>query len=152
MKNVFYLLIFLFSSEIVAQEFTISGIVVDEQNNPITYANVLLNESVSKNIKGSSGFSLKNRKGTVTDENGYFEFTNVKAYGYFVMSSYIGYKSKQSLYPIQLTKDEYIKITLLEDTETLEGVTLNYTKPTLKKEVDRLVFNVANTALSEGNI
>ena len=35
MKHLFYLLIFLFSSEIIAQEYTISGTVVDEENNAI---------------------------------------------------------------------------------------------------------------------
>lgn len=152
MKHLFYLLIFLFSSEIIAQEYTISGTVVDEENNAIPYANVVLHESVAQNIEGSSGISGNNRKGAVTDENGYFEFTNLKEYGYFIMSSYIGYKSKKTLYPIQLSKDEYLKIILIEDTQALEEVSLTSNKPTLKKEVDRLVFNVANTSLSEGSI
>lgn len=38
MKHLFYLLIFLFSSEIIAQEYTISGILLDENNEPIEYA------------------------------------------------------------------------------------------------------------------
>ncbi|MEJ6791770.1 MAG: carboxypeptidase-like regulatory domain-containing protein [Lacinutrix sp.] len=143
MKYFFYLFIFLFSSEIIAQEFTISGTVMDEQNNVIPYANEVLHESVIPTLEGSSGISVKNRKGAVTDENGNFEFTNLKEYGYFIASSYIGYKSKKIFYPIQLLKDEYIKIVLVEDTQTLEEVTINTTKPTLEKQVERLVFNVA---------
>ncbi len=43
-------------------------------------------------------------------------------------------------------------IVLKESIETLSEIQITYKKPTLKLEVDRLVFNVEKTALSEGNI
>ncbi|WP_452225404.1 TonB-dependent receptor domain-containing protein [Lacinutrix chionoecetis] len=152
MKFFISLILFIFSSPIIAQQLTISGTIVDEENNAIPYVNVMLHESVIPTIEGSSGISGENKKGAVTDENGNFEFTNLKKYAYFIKPSYIGYKSEKALYPIQLSKDEYIKIVLEEDAQILEGVTINATKPTLEKELDRLVFNVANTALSEGSL
>lgn len=148
LKYILYIFIFIFSSEIFSQEYSISGIVVDEQSKPIAYANVLLMEHIYEG-KDNSGYS--DVIGTSSDENGNFKFSNLKSWDYTIKISFVGYKSFSKT--IQLSNDENIEnIILKEDTESLEGVTLTYTKPTLKKEADRLIFNVENTALSEGNL
>ncbi|AUC83010.1 outer membrane beta-barrel protein [Lacinutrix sp. Bg11-31] len=147
MKYLLYSLIFLFSSESIAQQFTISGTVVDEQNTPIAYANVIVMQPITEDL-GNSGF--KNIKGVSTDEKGFFVFDNLEKGNYRIAISFLGFK--EEVKTVQLSKRENLKITLKEDTETLGEVTITSTKPILKKEVDRLVFKVANTALSEGSL
>ena len=68
--KVFYVLLFLFSPSIFfAQEYTVSGKILDESRNPIVYANVLLLK------KADSTFM--NYKGASTDEDGVFNFNTV---------------------------------------------------------------------------
>ena len=148
MKYFLYLLIFIFSSEIIAQEFTVSGTVVDEQNQPVEFANVLLLEHATQ---GESNSGIKKIEGISSDKNGNFSFKSVKAWNYIIKISFIGFKGFNETIKLSANKN-FGTIVLKEDTQTLQGVTINATKPTLKKEADRLVFNVANTALSEGNL
>ena len=46
----------------------------------------------------------------------------------------------------------YKPIVLKEKTENLEDVTVIAKRPTIKRMVDRLVFNVENSTLSNGNV
>ncbi|WP_290696308.1 outer membrane beta-barrel family protein [Lacinutrix sp.] len=140
MKHVLSLIIFLFSSEIIAQQFTISGVIVDEQNNAIPYANVLLFDNEETIITGTTSL-----------ENGSFSFDNFETNTYTLKVSYIGFEAFTETF--QLSSNKTFKaIVLKENSQTLGEVTITATKPTLKKQADRLVFNVANSALSEGNI
>lgn len=141
--KVFYVLLFLFSPSIFfAQEYTVSGKILDESRNPIVYANVLLLK------KADSTFM--NYKGASTDEDGVFNFKDIQSGTYQISSSFLGYKTKKNTF--NLSNNENFTFILKEDNQELDEVTLTVKKPTLKKEVDRLVFNVANTALSEGNM
>jgi len=140
MKYFLFLYIFIFSSEIMAQEFSVSGTVVDENNQLVAFANVLLLNEDETIVTG-----------TATDETGTFNIKNLEAKSYRLKVSFIGFKSFNETFSLIENKNFGI-IILKENTQALEGVTITSTKPTLKKEADRLVFNVANTALSEGNI
>ena len=71
MKYYLYLLIFIFSSEIIAQEFTVSGTLLDEQNKAIAYANVLLLDEEGKIVTGTS-----------TSELGHFNLKDLEAKTY----------------------------------------------------------------------
>ncbi len=52
---------------------------------------------------------------------------------------------------IEVSKNENLgKLILKEDTATLNEVSINYKNPSVKREVDRLVFSVENTTLSSG--
>jgi outer membrane receptor protein involved in Fe transport len=123
------------------QEFSILGKVLDEQGSPIAFANVILmtqNDSTVVN-------------GTSTDDNGFFKLNAIIPDTYDFRISYIGFKevSKELL----VDKDiDLGTITLQEETQNLDEVSLVYKKPTFKKEADRLVFDVENSALVEGNI
>ena len=85
-----------------------------------------------------------------TDEAGVFNFDNIQPGTYQISASFLGYKTENNIF--NLSNNEVFTLILEEDNQELDEVTLTVKKPTLKKEVDRLVFNVANTALSEGNM
>jgi len=140
MKYFLFLNIFIFSSEIMAQEFSVSGTVVDENNQFVAFANVLLLNEDETIITGAT-----------TSETGTFKIKNVEAKSYILKVSFIGFKSFNETFTLSENKN-FGKIILKEDTQMLEGVIITSTKPTLKKEADRLVFNLANSALSEGNL
>jgi len=137
-----FVFISLFSfSKTVAQELTVSGVLVDEANQSIPFANVLIMDAESQEIIA----------GTSTDEEGSFILKNLQPNNYILKVTFIGFE--EYIKSISITKDVILEpIVLIASAESLDEVELTAKTPTLKKEVDRLVFNVANTALSEGNM
>jgi len=143
MKNSFSPLIFLifFSTVTFSQEFEVTGLVVTADNEPIVFANVLL-----LNAKDSTIVN-----GTSTDDLGKFVFINVLGGKYFIKASYI--ESFSSETTIEISTDTDVgTITIADTNQELDEVIVTYQKPTLERKVDRLVFNVGNTALADGTI
>lgn len=140
LKSIVYLF-FVFSVSLVAQDLTLSGKVKDVNNIPIAYTNVvlLINEDAE----------LLN--GTTTDDMGFFKFENLKSGQYQLKISYLGYKEYTQ--NIILNSDINLgTIILEEDTQELDGVTVVAKRPTVKRLVDRLVFDVENSTLSNNNV
>ena len=136
-----FLLFFFISFLGFGQGFSVSGKVVDGQGSPIPFANVILMTQQDSMIV----------KGTSTDDDGFFKFTEVDKNTYDLKISYIGYK--EVLNELIVDRDLNLgTMTLQEEAQDLDEVSIVYKKPTLKKEADRLVFNVENTALIEGNM
>jgi len=140
--RIFYItLLFLSTTTIWSQSFTLSGNIVDESNRPVAYSNILLLQAKDSTIVS----------GTTSDDNGKFIFNNVTSNNYILKASFIGYIDNYS--SIIISQDTQIPTIILEESiEALSEIELVYKKPTLKREVDRLVFNVESTALSEGNL
>lgn len=140
-KNIAFLLLCLCTTFCFAQELSISGTIVDTNDVPIELANVVL-------------FDVENSeviKGTSTDAKGFFIINNLEVKAYIVKISFIGFKPYEQ--KLILTGDLDLKTVQLEDdVDSLDEVTITVKKPTVKKEADRLVFNVENTALSEGTL
>ena len=99
----FVLVLFiLFPSWAVAQQSTVKGLVKDETGIPVIGANV--------SVKGTTN-------GVVTDTNGRFILSNVKA-GATIMFSYVTYTTKEIVYKGQSN----IIVTLAEDNKLLDEV------------------------------
>src|SRR6056297_3946039 len=82
MKNLttIVLLVFFTIGGMYGQTFTITGKVVDEQNQIIPYANILLLQAADSTfVQGSSA-----------NEEGYFELSEVVADLYLLQASYVG--------------------------------------------------------------
>lgn len=120
-----------------AQEIRISGRVIDQQENPIYFANiVLLNPNDSILVQGTS-----------TNEDGTFALESLHSGNYILQASYIGY----ILYSTSLnitTDTELSDIVLKVDTQELQAVEVTKDLPVLEKKAGKLVFHVANTSLS----
>lgn len=142
MKFLFlFLLMGTWSSVILSQEYRLSGNVENTESAPIIYANVLL-------LKTSDSTVLK---GTSTDEKGKFHLDGVMAGKYLLAASYI--KNTSNYLAIEVNADTKVGTLIIDETtENLDEVVVTYQKPKLERKVDRLVFNVANTALSDGTI
>ncbi|MBU2926731.1 TonB-dependent receptor domain-containing protein [Winogradskyella psychrotolerans] len=136
----FCVVISMLSNIALAQEYSVSGRVVDANNNPVEFANVVV-------LTEEDGDYLK---GTSTDDKGFFNLINLSETTFYIKISYLGFEDFQQ--KIILTGNLDLKTILLNDIpESLSEVTVVAKKPTITRQPDRLVFNVENTALSEGS-
>ncbi len=139
--NFFFQLFFLSSIVGFGQGFSISGKVVDSQGSPVSFANVVLMTPQDSTIV----------KGVSTDDKGLFNLKGIENKTYILKISFIGYTD--ILKTLAVVEDLNLgAIGLTEEAQTLDEVSIVFKKPTIKKEADRLVFNVENTALIEGNM
>jgi outer membrane receptor protein involved in Fe transport len=128
------------SFTVFAQDFSISGKVVDSKNNSIELANVLVLEEAGTEFL----------KGTATDNEGFFELNGLDAATYVIKISFIGFQEFEQ--KVILTGDLDLKtIVLNEIPESLNEVTVIAKEPTFTRKPDRLIFNIENTALTEGS-
>jgi outer membrane receptor protein involved in Fe transport len=122
------------------QDFSISGKVVDASNNPIEFANVILFlESENEFLRGTS-----------TNDKGFFKLDNLTSTTYTIKIKFIGFEEFEQ--KIILTGDLDLKLVQLNETpESLNEVTVIGKKPSITRKPDRLIFNIENTALTEGS-
>ncbi|WP_169786426.1 outer membrane beta-barrel protein [Pseudalgibacter alginicilyticus] len=137
-KFLSFIIIF-FSMLTYGQEFTIRGQVNNSENTPIAFANVTAMSSDSLNL------------GVITSENGHFVISNLKKKIYTLKVSFIGFKTYETT--LLVDKDIDFGILILEENiEQLHGITIIAKNPTVKRLVDRFIFNVENSTLSNGNV
>ncbi len=122
-----------------AQTFEIKGTVVDQNNDPLAYVNIVANDDQGNLINGTSSDDIGNY--TLDLPSGTFSLTY----------SFIGFAEITNSLTVA-GSETLSNVVLIESTENLSEVTLTFKKPTLKREADRLVFNVAHTALTEGSV
>lgn len=135
-----FTLLFLSSAAALSQH-KVEGKILDKASNPVPYANViLLNAEDSTSVV----------KGAVSEESGAFHFENIAANEYLVKVSFVGFE--ELLRKISVSGDENLgNFILSESVSNLDEIAINVKNPTVRREIDRLVFNVANTSLSSGN-
>ncbi|WP_400075704.1 TonB-dependent receptor domain-containing protein [Winogradskyella sp. R77965] len=138
----YYLSVFFFMLclTVFAQDFSISGKVVDGNGSPIEFANVIIS------AENEEAFF----KGTSTDEKGIFKLEVLTSTTYFIRISFIGYEEFEQKVVLSGNLD-LRTIQLKEIPESLSEVTVIAKKPTTTRKPDRLIFNVENTALIEGS-
>ncbi len=140
-RDFYVILLFFCTSILWSQTFTVSGDIKDEGGIPIAYSNILILKSQDSTIVS----------GTTSDEDGKFVLNELSTGSYILKASFISYED--NIKNITVTNNlELPTIILKESVEALSEVELVYRKPTLKRETDRLVFNVEKSALSEGNL
>ncbi|WP_235989251.1 TonB-dependent receptor domain-containing protein [Psychroserpens algicola] len=142
MKFLLHSMLFLLCSLMSqAQELSVSGTVVDANNQPIEFATIILMDLDESRVLN----------GTSTNENGAFSLNNLELNTYVVKIQFIGYQEYKQ--KIVLTGHLDLKTIQLNDAiESLDEVNITVKKPTLKREADRLIFNIENTALTEGSM
>ena len=134
-------IILISSTTLYSQSHTVSGAIKDQQNQPVAYANVVL-------LKSQDSTAVS---GTTSDEEGLFEIAGVSEGNYIAQISFIGYKTE--FRNLEINGDQNLGTIILEESaEALSQIDIIVKKPTLRREADRLVFSVEQTALSEGNM
>ncbi|MCP4976045.1 MAG: outer membrane beta-barrel protein, partial [Maribacter sp.] len=141
-KQIIFLLVLSFlTSSSFSQEYKIQGKIISNDHEPIWLANVLLLSAVdSILINGSS-----------TDDNGIFEITNIPPGDYLLKASYL--ENESDFLNVSVIADSDIgTLTISNYAQVLDEVIVSTQKPRVERKVDRLVFNIENTAFSDGDI
>ncbi|CAL2081150.1 TonB-dependent receptor domain-containing protein [Tenacibaculum sp. 190524A02b] len=136
MKNIIIsTFLFLVSNLVFGQTF--KGIIKDNNNTPIAFANVIVKQN-NQMITG-----------TITDEEGKFEITVTKKKPFQIEISFINYESWHKEVTA-ISNTDFGVIILKEIKNELDEVIITAKKPTIKRKVDRLVFNIENSIVSSG--
>ena len=139
-KKILFYFFLVFKTLCFSQEYNIEGSVIDSNNSPISYANiVIIDKENSEFITGST-----------TNEVGAFTISAKKAQ-YIIKVSFLGFETFSKEFKVDSDLD-LGTILLKENLQELDGVTIISKRPTIKRMVDRLVFNVENSTLSNNNI
>ena len=128
------LILLLFCTGLRANAQSVSGKVLDEKQNPIPYANVVI-----LSAKDSAFIA-----GTTTLEDGRFSINNV-ASGNILKASFIGYEP----YFKTLSGQETLTIVLKEDAKMMKEVIVRSNAPLHKMTSEGIQTNIENTILSK---
>lgn len=145
-KRLYLLFTLLFHAGLLQAQGTISGNIRIEPNSEpaIGAAVVLLLHPDSVMVKGA-----------VTNLNGMFEFSNLQVGTYRILATYLGYDNFYTN-PITLPDASGAlsytlpDITLTQQTQNLQAVTVVYKKPIIEVLPDKLVFNVQDNIAANG--
>lgn len=128
------LILLLFCTGLRANAQSVSGKVLDEKQNPIPYANVVI-----LSAKDSAFIA-----GTTTLEDGRFSINNVVS-GNILKASFIGYEP----YFKTLSGQETLTIVLKEDAKMMKEVVVKGNAPLHKMTSEGIQTNIENTILSK---
>jgi hypothetical protein len=135
MKKIVSNLILLFYSSIIISQSVYKGKVVDQQNQAISFANVIVYKRVNNSLI----------KGTISDENGNFELKLNPNEFFYMEVSFLGFKTKK----LELTKKNLGLVLLEEKSNKLDEVVIKTKKQSLIRKNDRLIFNIDKTVVQE---
>lgn len=118
-------------------KFTLKGQVVDKDETPLDFANVILLTS------GDSSFV----KGAITDADGYFTFNELVPSSSILKINTLGFDD--TYVNVDIDNDLNIgKVLLTSAALALDEITVKAARTSVKREVDRMVVDVANTIRS----
>lgn len=143
MKKLTYLFTFiLMSAYSFGQNGIIKGHIIDEEGQPLEYANVLLMNALDSSLY----------KGGLSEEAGAFTFERVLKGSYFVTTSMVGFGESTSK-EISSDGENVIEIPTLQLVNGIEidEVTVTAKKPFIELKADKMVVNVAGSSVSAGN-
>lgn len=136
--------ILLFASFSMLAQSTITGKVMDESKQLVTFANVVLYDNDSNTAL----------KAVIVEDNGTYTFTNVKNGSYIVEASLFGYKTERSIVlNIDSSKNVTFDFILKEDIpENLGEVVIVAKKPVITQNAEKLVVNLENSEMVNSNV
>ena len=139
MKKVFLLIFLQLPLVLFSQNNIIEGQVVDSENNPLSFVNILVYENQDS----------QPLNGAVTDINGKFAIDNLESHNYYMRFSMVGFTSEsKTINPIDSI---HFTIILKESLEELDETIITAKAPDIIRAPGKLIFNVENTSLSTGN-
>ncbi|MDA8893411.1 carboxypeptidase-like regulatory domain-containing protein, partial [Flavobacteriaceae bacterium] len=111
MKGLKIAIAFFFGISSICSQHKINGKIIDENNEPLSYANIILHQ-VSKS---------ENPKGTISDDKGMFTIENIFKGKYTIEVSMLGFKT-YNIKEFELVGDKTFNIILKEERESVEEV------------------------------
>ncbi|RYE19529.1 MAG: hypothetical protein EOP42_28910, partial [Sphingobacteriaceae bacterium] len=132
MKTLYTFLLLWICGTAFAQSGMISGKVLDQKQQPLTGASVLLLH-LPDSVKAV---------GQAADENGLYYFKNIKPGKYAVKTAMVGFITNDKIFDFLGTDLQLPVLILVEKKNTLKEVTISSTIPQMEQKSDRLVVNV----------
>lgn len=122
----------------------ISGKVIDENKQPVAFANVLLRDAIDSVLV----------KGAITDDNGLFTFDEIAVGKFFITATMVGFADTHSE-TFEVKEGEWEvnlpTIVLGESSVDLAEVTVKAKKPFIELQSDKIVMNVESSPVATGN-
>ncbi len=142
MKKLCTLFVTLFFTLQLSAQGSLSGRVIDQTGNPLEFVTVTLHRAKDSSLV----------KGALTDAYGKYEFEQVKNGAYHVVAAQVGLK-KQFSAPLSIADNTLTvnDLKLIEDTKTLNAVTVTAQKPFIEHQIDKTVVNVENSIVAAGS-
>lgn len=120
---------------------TISGKIVDEQNESLSYANIVLYKIGEE----------QNPKGTVSNDIGVYNFENVTSGKYKIEISMLGFQT-QKISAFDLNSNKIFNITLKEETQTLNEVVVKSKRPIIRQTAEKLIVDLEKSEMINTNL
>ncbi|WP_339925532.1 outer membrane beta-barrel protein [uncultured Cyclobacterium sp.] len=121
---------------------TVSGTVIDQENKPLPFANVILQEANTNGLI----------KGTISDEEGNFSLNVISSVKLQLKASTIGYEDFISEAFQLKTEDKHFgNIKLNAELGALDEVEVRAARPNVLIQADKTVVNIEGTSMAEGN-
>ena len=117
-------------------QFNINGKIADNQNLALPYTNVILYKIGNE----------ANPSGTITDENGNYQFKNIKKGNYKITFSSIGFKTEK-IKEFELNSNKKFNIILKEESQTLNEVVIKAKRPVIKQTAEKLIVNLEKSEM-----
>ncbi|MBC5992220.1 outer membrane beta-barrel family protein [Pontibacter cellulosilyticus] len=149
MKNLKHIIILLLITALPQVGFSqvngfLTGIVKDEQGQPVGFANVALLEAADSVVIN----------GTTADAEGRFQIKSPAKGTYFLRFDFLGYVQLDSD-PFEVTGDDFTKdfgnTTIRENVQVLQEVVVQGMRPTVVSYADKMIVNVGGTAMAGGS-
>lgn len=140
----FFLTLFIFNSSLAQNQGAIRGFVVDEKSGErVDFASIVL-------LKGEDNSYVA---GTQSDLNGKFSFLNLSNGSYVLRITFVGYEEYENN-TINIQENKTINLGSIsfipEQAKLLNEVVIEGKPPTMQLGIDRKIFNVAQSVVSEG--
>ena len=119
----------------------VRGQIVDKENQPVSFANVVL-----LNAKDSVSVI----KGMISEDDGSFLFEEIENHPYVLKISFLGFADYIKRFEVE-GNTNLGKIELQETSNSLDEVTVKARKPKIERKIDRISFNVENSVISSLN-
>ncbi|MFK8059889.1 MAG: TonB-dependent receptor [Polaribacter sp.] len=119
----------------------INGKIVDEENQPLPFANIILYEIGSK----------ENPKGTVSNDNGRYSFDKVASGKYKIEISMLGFET-QKIKEFELNSNKIFNITLKEESTTLNEVVIKSKRPVIRQTAEKLIVDLEKSEMINTNL
>ena len=122
---------------------TISGSIIDEENEKVSFATVVLFETGDSTMV----------KGQISDVDGNFSFPQIKEGNYFVESTFVGYEKLTSkpFYFDGIGEKKLSTVTMSSSPEQLQEVVGQTERELIEVQPDKTVFNVEGSINAKGN-
>ncbi|WP_405611400.1 outer membrane beta-barrel protein [Polaribacter sp. Asnod1-A03] len=114
----------------------ISGKIVDEQNQSLPFANIILLKTESKETP----------KGVVSNDEGVYTLKNISSGKYKIEISMLGFETK-IIKEFDLNSDKIFNITLKEESQLLNEVVVKSKRPVIKQTAEKLIVDLEKSEM-----